>query len=385
MRRALELAARARGRTHPNPMVGAVVVQDGQIVGEGYHRRAGEPHAEVEALQRAGPRAQGATLYVTLEPCCHHGRTPPCTQAILAAGVRRVVAAMEDPDPRVAGRGLRALAGAGLQVAWGLEEDRARRLNEAYLVHRLLGRPMVTLKYAMTLDGRIATARGDSRWITGPRARRWVHRLRDRVDAILVGVGTVLADDPALTVRLHPGGRDPLRIVLDSQARTPPAARVVQVARQSSAPTWVAVTPWAPRERVARLERAGVRVLRLPAGPDGRVSLPHLLDELARSGVLHLLVEGGATVHAAFFTARLADRVIAWVAPKLIGGERAPGPIGGAGFERMAEAPVLQRVRWRQVDGDLVVDGYLRDPVALGRRGPSSSEGARDADPPRPP
>ncbi|QBS38154.1 bifunctional diaminohydroxyphosphoribosylaminopyrimidine deaminase/5-amino-6-(5-phosphoribosylamino)uracil reductase RibD [Thermaerobacter sp. FW80] len=365
MRRALALAARARGRTHPNPMVGAVIVREGTVVGEGFHRRAGSPHAEVEALRMAGPRARGATLYVTLEPCCHHGRTPPCTDALIAAGLRRVVVAMPDPDPRVAGKGIAVLAAAGIDVAVGLEEAAARRLNEAYIVHRRLGRPMVTAKYAMTLDGRIATARGDSRWVTGARARRWVHRLRDRVDAILVGVGTVLADDPELTVRLHPGGRDPIRIVLDSRARTPPTARVVQVARRSPAPTWVAVTPAAPAPRVRRLEAAGARILTIPAGPDGRVALPHLLRTLAAEGVVHLLVEGGATVHGAFFGAGLVDRVVALVAPKLVGGAAAPGPIGGQGVDRMDEAPVLSGVFVRRLGRDWLIGGYLNDPVAL--------------------
>ena len=363
MRRALALAARARGRTSPNPMVGAVLVRDGRIVGEGYHRRAGAPHAEVEALRLAGSRARGATLYVTLEPCSHYGRTPPCTAALIQAGVRKVVAAMLDPDPRVRGRGLAALRAAGIEVAAGLGEGEARRLNEAYIVHRLLGRPMVTLKYAMTLDGRIATASGDARWVTGERARRFVHRLRDAVDAIAVGVGTVLADDPLLTTRLPRGGRDPIRIVLDSLARTPPSARVVRVARSSPAPTWIAVTPAAPQERLQALRAAGAEILRLPAGPDGRVHLPALLAELARRGVLHLLVEGGAAVHGAFFSAGLADRVLAFVAPKIVGGTRAPGPVGGEGAARMAGAVALTGVACRRVGEDWLISGYLRDPA----------------------
>nr|WP_278199628.1 bifunctional diaminohydroxyphosphoribosylaminopyrimidine deaminase/5-amino-6-(5-phosphoribosylamino)uracil reductase RibD [Thermaerobacter subterraneus] len=365
MRRALDLAARAGGRTHPNPMVGAVIVRDGVVVGEGYHRRAGEPHAEVEALRSARDQARGATLYVTLEPCCHHGRTPPCTEAILAAGLRRVVVAMVDPDPRVAGRGLSVLAQAGVEVAVGVEADRALRLNEAYVVHRVLGRPMVTAKYAMTLDGRIATARGESRWITGPRARRWVHRLRDRVDAILVGVGTVLADDPSLTVRWHPGGRDPVRVILDSHARTPPDAQVIRAARHSPAPTWVAVTPQAPAVRTARLEAAGVQVLRVPADPHGRVSILHLLRELASRGIVHLLVEGGASVHGSFFAAGLVDRVVAFIAPKLVGGRAAPGPIGDPGVDALAAAPALHRPTWRRIGEDWMISGYLRDPAAL--------------------
>ncbi|HEY8394547.1 MAG TPA: bifunctional diaminohydroxyphosphoribosylaminopyrimidine deaminase/5-amino-6-(5-phosphoribosylamino)uracil reductase RibD [Thermaerobacter sp.] len=365
MRRALALAGRARGRTTPNPLVGAVLVRDDRVVGEGFHRRAGAPHAEAEALRQAGDRARGATLYVTLEPCCHYGRTPPCSDALIRAGIRRVVAAMVDPDPRVRGRGLAALRAAGVRVEVGLLEEEARRLNAAYLAWNLLGRPLITMKYAMTLDGRIATRRGDARWITGDAARRFVHRLRDRVDLIAVGIGTVLADDPCLTTRLPRGGRDPIRLVIDSQARTPPGARVVRAAAASPAPTWIAVTERAPAHRVRALEAAGAQVLRVPATAEGRVDLAELLVELGRRGIRHVLVEGGAAIHGALLAAGLADHVLAFIAPKLVGGAGAPGPVGGPGVDRMAGALRLHRVRLRRLGDDWLVEGYLRDPATL--------------------
>ncbi|PZN09281.1 MAG: bifunctional diaminohydroxyphosphoribosylaminopyrimidine deaminase/5-amino-6-(5-phosphoribosylamino)uracil reductase RibD, partial [Bacillota bacterium] len=346
-----------------NPVVGAVLVREGRVVGEGYHRLAGGPHAEVEALRRAGERARGATVYVTLEPCCHFGRTPPCTEALIRAGVQRVVAAMVDPDPRVRGRGLAALRAAGIRVEVGLLEEQARRLNEAYLAWHLLGRPLVTVKYAMTLDGRIATRLGDARWITGDVARRFVHRLRDRADVIAVGIGTVLADDPCLTTRLPRGGRDPIRLVIDSRARTPPEARVVRAAAVSDAPTWIAVTAEAPPQRVRTLEAAGAEVLRLPATAAGRVDLAALLAELGRRGVRHVLVEGGAAIHGALLAEGLADRVLAFIAPKLVGGAAAPGPVGGDGVERMAEALLVRRPRLRRLGDDWLIEGYLRDPA----------------------
>lgn len=365
MRRALALAARARGRTSPNPLVGAVLVREGRAVGEGFHRRAGGPHAEVEALRQAGDEACGATLYVTLEPCCHHGRTPPCTEALIRAGVRRVVAAMVDPDQRVCGRGLAALRAAGIRVEVGLLEEEARRLNEAYLALKLLGRPFITMKYAMTLDGRIATRQGDSRWVTGEVARRFVHRLRDRVDVIAVGVGTVLSDDPRLTARLPRGGRDPIRLVIDSRARTPPDARVLQVRPESGAPTWIAVTAAAPARRLRALVAAGAEILCLPATAEGRVDLVALMEELGRRGVLHVLVEGGAAIHGALLAAGLVDQVLAFIAPKLAGGAGAPGPVGGPGVERMAGAYRLEGVKLRRLGGDWLIAGYLRDPARL--------------------
>ncbi|MDR7481507.1 MAG: bifunctional diaminohydroxyphosphoribosylaminopyrimidine deaminase/5-amino-6-(5-phosphoribosylamino)uracil reductase RibD [Armatimonadota bacterium] len=358
MEEALALAARAAGRTSPNPMVGAVVVAGGEVVGRGFHARAGEPHAEILALREAGARARGATVYVTLEPCAHQGRTGPCAEALIAAGVRRVVAAMADPDRQVRGRGFERLRAAGVEVEVGLLENRARRLNEAFVKHRATGLPFVTLKWAMSLDGRIAGAGGRPVAITGEAARRFAHGLRDTHDVVLVGVGTVLADDPLLTCRL-PGGRNPMRVVVDSRLRTPPTARVVATAAET--PTLVATTAAAPAERVAALRRAGVEVL-VQAHEEPRVRLSSLLEELGRRGALAVLVEGGAEVHAAFLAAGLADKVIALVAPVLIGGAGAPAAgVQPAGLD--AGPPAARRLRDVRVitglDGDVAIEGYL--------------------------
>lgn len=354
---ALRLAAKGAGYTSPNPMVGAVIVKDGRIVGRGWHRRYGGPHAEVEAIRQAGAEARGATLYVTLEPCNHHGKTPPCTEAVLAAGLRRVVIANPDPNPRVTGGGAAYLRAQGLEVAIGLLADQGARLNEAFFTAITTGRPFVIAKAAASLDGKIATHRGEAQWITGPVARRWVHRLRHQVDAILVGVGTVLADDPQLTTRLPGGrGRDPIRIILDSQLRLPVTAKVVQL--QSSAPTWVVGTPAAPESRRQALEAAGARVIMLP-DRQGRVDLEALLAYLGDQRVQSLLVEGGAEVLGAFFDQRLIHKLHLFLAPKLIGGRGAPGILGGEGVALMAEALELQELTCRRLGADYRFTGYL--------------------------
>lgn len=371
MRRALELAGRARGRTSPNPLVGAVVVQEGLLVGEGYHRRAGAPHAEVQALAAAGDRARGATVYVTLEPCAHHGRTPPCTEALIAAGVRRVVAAMIDPNPRVAGRGLAALEVAGIATQVGLLEDEARQLNETYLHYITTGRPFVLLKWAMTLDGKTATSAGDSHWISNVASRRLVHRLRDEYDAVMVGVGTVLRDDPRLTARLAEFGemppegteRQPLRVVVDSQARTPPRAQVLQP--HGGPPTLVAVLEQAPAARRAALQEAGAEVLILPERK-GRVDLVALMEVLGRREITSVLVEGGGTLHAGLLAAGVGNKVVAFIAPKIIGGAAAPTPVEGPGVSVLSEAVLLTRLAARELEGDVVVEGYLVEPCLPG-------------------
>ncbi|MCL6499091.1 MAG: bifunctional diaminohydroxyphosphoribosylaminopyrimidine deaminase/5-amino-6-(5-phosphoribosylamino)uracil reductase RibD [Firmicutes bacterium] len=360
MRRALQLACLGRGRTSPNPMVGTVVVRDGVEVGCGYHRAAGGPHAEAEALARAGELARGATLYVNLEPCDHHGRTPPCTEAILAAGVRRLVVAMEDPDPRVRGRGIRRLREAGVEVAVGVLEEEARRVNAAYVKHRTTGLPWVTCKWAMSLDGRIATRTGASRWITGTQAREYAHRLRDYHDAVLVGCGTALRDDPALTCRL-PGGRDPLRVVVDSGAHLPPEARML---REGSSPVVVATTPRADPGRAERLRRAGAEVW--VCEPDaGGVSLRDLLRRLADRGVLSVLAEGGSALHASLLEAGLVDRLAAFVAPVVVGGRGAPGPVSGQGVAELVHALRLEEVTVRRFGPDLCVEGDVRGRLAV--------------------
>lgn len=372
MRRALELARRGLGRTSPNPAVGALVVApDGTIVGRGFHAAAGTAHAEVLALEEAGPRARGATLYVTLEPCCHHGRTPPCTEAIQRAGVGRVVAAMLDPDPRVSGRGAAVLRRAGVAVDVGVLEHETSRLLEAYIHHRRTGLPFVTMKVAMTLDGKVATRAGDARWISGERSRRTVHALRRQVDAVLVGVGTVLADDPLLTAR-PPGTpaptgkpasadrapRQPLRIIVDSAARTPPGARVLTAAGDPGR-TLIAVTRGAPAARVRTLREAGAEVLLLPSTADGRVDLGALARELGERGVLHVLLEGGPTLNAAALAAGLVHRVLVFVAPRIVGGSAAPGPVGGDGVARLTEAISVRDLAARRSGEDILLEGYI--------------------------
>ncbi len=357
MREALALARRGRGRTSPNPMVGAVVVKGSTVVGRGFHARAGGPHAEVIALNEAGEQAQGATLYVTLEPCSHFGRTPPCVGRVIQAGIRRVVVAMEDPNPKVSGGGIRRLRRAGLAVEVGLLEEEARRLNEVFIKHIATGRPFVVLKTALTLDGKIATRTGHSRWVTGAQARAVVHRLRDEHDAILVGVGTVLKDDPRLTVRLEDGnGKDPVRVILDSRGRTPSQARVLT--GTSAAPTLIATTKEARLEEVERLKRAGAEVLILPAH-GGRVSWESLLEELAARGCTSLLIEGGAEVNASALAAGVVDKAIFFFSPKIVGGKGAPGPVGGTGVEKMSQALRLEKIRVRCIGEDFMVEGYV--------------------------
>ncbi len=358
MKMALDLAAKAMGRTSPNPMVGAVVVRDGEVVGKGFHARAGTPHAEVLALQNAGERARGSTLYVTLEPCCHFGRTGPCTEAVIQAGVGRVVAAMADPNPLVAGRGLARLKSAGLEVHCGVMEEEARKLNEVFIKYITSGMPFVVMKAAVSLDGKIATREGDSQWITGPEAREFGHRLRDRYDAVLVGVNTVLADNPLLTTRLPEGGRDPVRLVLDSLARTPPGSAVIN--RSSQAPTIIVTTDRAPRDRVRLLEQAGAVVLAVPAGDSGgRVDIRALMRTLAEREITSVLIEGGGEVHASALASGVVDKVAWFVAPKLIGGREAPGPLGGLGIDRLSEAVSLDRVSVARMGNDIFVEGYI--------------------------
>lgn len=354
---ALALAQRAAGRTSPNPLVGAVVVAGGQVVGRGFHARAGEPHAEIVALRSSGGRARGGTLYVTLEPCDHAGRTGPCTEALLAAGVRRVVVAMVDPDAQVAGRGIARLREAGVAVEVGLMEEEARRVNAFYVKHRRTGLPFVTLKWAASLDGKIAARRGTATAITGEAARRYAHELRNVYDAVLVGVGTVLADDPRLTCRLPGGdGRQPLRVVLDSRLRTPLEARVV--AGADEAPTLIATTAAAPPDRAEALRQAGVEVL-VQEDAGGSVDLRGLLEALGRRGVLSVLVEGGGTTNASALAAGVVDRVIALIAPGLIGGARAPTPVDGDGLSDVANVMRLSDVQVRRLDEDVAIEGDL--------------------------
>jgi diaminohydroxyphosphoribosylaminopyrimidine deaminase/5-amino-6-(5-phosphoribosylamino)uracil reductase len=359
---ALRLAAKGRGTTSPNPMVGAVVVRHGRIIGQGFHHRPGTPHAEILALRQAGKLAQGATLYVTLEPCCHlKKRTPPCVPEILRSSVRRVVIAMQDPNPSVKGKGTAALRWAGLSVMVGVARSEAEALNKPYCHWTKTGRPYVTLKAGMTLDGKLATATGESRWITGEASRREVHHLRCCVDAVLIGVETVLADDPSLTARTGPrlnklARRQPLRIVVDSRLRTPSRARVL--AQQDKAKTIIATTAAAPAVRRSALQKKGIEVLTLPA-QQGRVSLPALLEQLGRRGITSLLVEGGSEVNAAMLKAQLVDHIRLYMAPLLLGGRNAKSVIGGESPARLAGAIEVRHAVTRFVGNDVVVEGDL--------------------------
>jgi len=353
MQRAITLARRGEGFVEPNPLVGCVIVGEGQVVGEGWHQRFGGPHAEIEALRAAGERARGATLYVTLEPCCHHGKTPPCTEAVIAAGIRRVIAAMSDPFPQVAGGGLAQLADAGITVETGLHEAEARALNAPYLKLLATGRPWVIAKWAMTLDGKLATRTGDSQWISSPASRAVVHRLRSRVDAIVVGRGTAERDDPLLTARLENAQppRVSTRIVLDSHASLRTDSQLVRTARQY--PTLIAAGPDADE---SRLTAAGCEVLRL--GQSAPVERLHaLLAELGRRRMTNILVEGGSEVLGAFFDAKQIDEVHVFIAPKLIGGAIARSPLGGGGIAAVAQALLLKQLLVRELEGDVYVSG----------------------------
>ncbi len=352
MRLALRLARKAYGETSPNPMVGAVLVTKGKVVGRGWHHRAGQPHAEIEALrdaERRGNPTKGATIYVTLEPCCTHGRTPPCTEAIIRAGVRRVVVAATDPNPKHVGLGFELLRKAGIEVVSGVLAEEATRLNEAFnhwIVHRT---PFVTVKAAMTLDGKIATESGESKWITGEASRAHSMTLRQGADAILVGVNTILADDPSLTVRLVTKAKPLRRIILDSRARTPLTAMVVT--DESAALTSIVVGPGAAKRRVAALAKR-VRVIEAPLA-GGRIDLPWLLKKLGEEHVTSLLVEGGGEVNGSFIDQRLGHRVAFFYAPKILGGNRSTPGVGGRGATTRAELLPLRDVEWRKFGVDL--------------------------------
>lgn len=333
MARALVLAERGTGWTSPNPLVGAVIVKDGRIIGEGWHTACGQPHAEREALAACAEDPAGSTLYVTLEPCCHWGKTPPCTDAILEAGIARVVVGALDPNPLVAGQGCAQLREAATVVETGVLEEGCRHLNEVFFHFITTGRPLVVLKYAMTLDGKLAAYTGASQWITGEQARRHVHTQRSRYRAILVGVGTVLADDPQLTCRLE-GGRDPLRVVCDTNLRTPLTANVVRTARQT--PTCLA-TCVSQESRLAPYREAGCQVLSLPQS-NGQVSLPALMKALGSQGVDSVLAEGGSALHWSLVRDGLVNRVQAYLAPKILGGQGAKSPVGGQGFPHPDQA-----------------------------------------------
>uniref|UniRef100_A0A7C3Z0P8 Riboflavin biosynthesis protein RibD n=1 Tax=Desulfobacca acetoxidans TaxID=60893 RepID=A0A7C3Z0P8_9BACT len=365
MQMALRLAARGAGWVSPNPMVGAVVVREGRVVGRGWHRHYGGAHAEVEALRRARTQARGATLYVTLEPCNHHGLTPPCTEAVLKAEIERVIIATLDPNPRVTGGGAARLKEAGVRVDIGLLEVEARRLNEAWFKWVETGLPFVIAKAACSLDGRVAMPTGESRWLTGEASRAFGHRLRHACDAILVGIGTVLADNPQLTTRLAgrrgregegPRAKDPIRIVLDSHLRLPLNACLLHL--DSLAPTWIATTEGAPKDKISALEDLGAEVLLLPE-ENGRVALKPLLRLLGERKVQSLLVEGGPQVLGSFFDQQLVDKFYFFFAPKILGSKDAYPAVAGKGAAYLKDAPTGKNLTIRRLGPDFLISGYL--------------------------
>ena len=349
LRLALDLAAQGRFGVAPNPMVGAVIVKDGEVVGQGFHRRPGEPHAEVEAFRDAGDAARGATLYVTLEPCNHHGRTPPCSEAVVKAGIRRVVACHQDPNPQVAGTGFDRLRQAGIEVHQGFLQRQAVALNWRFLTSFIHGRPAVTLKWAMSLDGKIATVDDESQWISGPEGREWGLELREDHDAILVGSGTALADDPRLNRRQNKAFGPNTRVVMDRRLRLGPEARLFDV----PGPILVYALPDVNPERKQRLGNRGATVVELSS-----VAPRSVADDLHQRGIQSLLVEGGAEIHGAFLASRLFDRVAVCCAPKLIGGATAPGPTAGEGIGALAEVPQLESLEAETRGGDVILTGF---------------------------
>ena len=354
MKRVLRLAEKGKGRTSPNPMVGAVLVKDGKLVAEGFHVRAGEAHAEVVAIERAGGEAANSTLYLNLEPCTHVGKTPPCAPRVIQAGIKRAVIGMKDPNPLVQGRGVEALQKSGIEVILGVLEGECQRLNEAFCKYIVKKEPFVILKVAATLDGRIATRNGESKWISGEDSRRLVYRLRDGVDGVVVGIGTVLKDDPRLTARI-PRGKDPTRIILDSRLRIPEEA---QVLHEPFSKTIIAATEKGPMDKIERLHKRGAQVLQLDSD-EGRVNLASLLRHLGEMGMMSLLVEGGSQVNGSFLDQGLIDKVLFFLGPKLLGDPQALGIFGGKGSSDLQRAVSLRDLRMKKIGGDLLVEGYV--------------------------
>jgi len=356
MRDALRQARKGLGRTSPNPAVGAVIVRNGKVIARGYHHRAGSPHAEVDVLKKLDGKAPGDTLYVTLEPCNHYGRTPPCTKTILSSGIKRVVVGMEDPNPDVSGGGCEFLKKNGISVKTGVLEEKCRRLNEAFIKFVSLRRPFVTVKSALTLDGWTATATGHSKWITNDKSRQFAHRLRDRIDAVMVGVGTVLADDPFLTTRLKNGrGKDPLRIVADTHLRTPGKAKIIN--HNSSVKTYLAVGPDPAAKDLAKFEKKNVSTLVCPL-KDGRIDLGSLMDILADMSVTSLLVEGGSSIIGSMLQGRLIDKFYIFRAPKILGGDDGVPMVAGPGPNKMDQCLTLRDTEVRRFGEDILTVGY---------------------------
>lgn len=358
MQHALELAELGAGFVQPNPLVGAVIVKDGRIISEGYHHLYGGSHAEIDAFNNAKEDVAGATMYVTLEPCSHFGKTPPCSHAIVKMGIKRVVVSILDPNPLVAGKGIEYLQNAGIEVECGVLEDEAKKQNEVFLKYITKKKPFVIMKSAMTLDGKIASNTLSSKWVTGKTAREYVHELRHRVSGIMVGIGTVLADDPSLTTRRNHGvGRDPIRIIVDSHARIPETAKLLN--QNSDAQTIIAVTEMADAEKLKRLEALGAIIIRVPS-KDQRVDLKALMTELGKREIDSILLEGGSELNFAALEADLVDKILIFIANKIIGGNSAKTPVGGLGISEMSDAIPLDFSSVRKLGDDLLIEAYIR-------------------------
>ncbi|MEQ8197599.1 MAG: bifunctional diaminohydroxyphosphoribosylaminopyrimidine deaminase/5-amino-6-(5-phosphoribosylamino)uracil reductase RibD [Clostridiaceae bacterium] len=357
MRRALELAKKGEGRVNPNPMVGAVIVKDGEIIGEGYHEYCGGPHAEVNAIANASRPVEGAEIYVTLEPCHHHGKTPPCVDALIRNKFSRVVIGQKDPNPLVAGKSIEKLKELGIEVQVGILEDECKKLNEVFNKFIVTCEPFVVLKSGISLDGKIATSSGESKWITGEEARAEVQKLRNKLSGIMVGADTVIKDDPLLTCRI-PGGRNPVRIVVDSTLRIPSNAKVLDVHEGSQC--IIATTEKASSEKIEALRSKGVKILVLPQNK-GRVSLKALMKELGREKIDSILLEGGGSLNYSALRENIVDKVQYYIAPKIIGGKDAKTSVEGDGIENLKDAFVLNNLQCRMVGNDILVEGYLKE------------------------
>lgn len=358
MQRALELARLGIGKTSPNPLVGAVIVKEGRVIGEGYHANYGGPHAEVNAIENASESVEGAEIYVTLEPCSHYGKTPPCALKLIENRLSKVYIAMEDPNPLVAGRGIQMLRKQGIEVEVGLLEEEARVLNEVFVKYITTKKPFCVMKAAMTLDGKIATVTGESKWITSEASRAYVHQLRHELKAIMVGIGTVLKDDPLLTTRLEDGeGRDPVRVVVDSTLKIPLNAKILHL--NSEAPTLIATTDLAdPAKATALQSMPGVKLIITPQKA-GKVDLDHLTFVLGEQGIDSLLLEGGATLNASALESRIVDKVLMFIAPKILGGQNAPTPVGGRGIEILENAVRLKGMKAVEIGDDLLIEARI--------------------------
>ena len=359
MKRALELAKLGWGRTNPNPLVGAVIVKDGEIMAEGYHEMIGCAHAEAAAFNNAKGDVRGGTLYVNLEPCSHYGRTPPCAKAIIEKGIKEVVIAMTDPNPKVAGKGIRMLEDAGIRVVDGILEEEAKKLNEIFIKFISQKKPFVIMKTAMTLDGKIATCQGDSKWISGESSRQYVHTVRDRVAAIMVGINTVIADNPSLTTRLDSKkGKDPVRIIVDSKGIIPLDSKVINV--ESAAEVILATTTALAFEKEKQLMDRKVRIIKVE-GLDGHVDLIKLMDELYKLEIDSVLMEGGGGLNAAALNSGIVDKVMMFIAPRIIGGKDAKTPVEGVGIQLMKDAVNLENINISRFGGDILVEGYVNN------------------------